>query len=97
MIGMLATFAALEADMCSERTKDALAELKAQGRKLGAPSMAKLGAVDVIRQVKELYASGKFTHRSLAEHLNASGVATAKGQGQWWPKTVRTALLAELP
>lgn len=97
MLGMLATFAQLEADMCSERVKDALAEVKAQGRKLGAPSMVKLGAIESIKLAKELYGSGKFTHRSLAAELNSRGVPTAKGTGQWWPKTVRAALLAELP
>ena len=96
MLGMIAVFAALESDMVSERTRDALAEVKAQGRKLGAPSMVDLGAIDSVRTAQELYATGTFTHRSLAEELNRRGVATAKG-GKWWPKTVRSALLAELP
>lgn len=95
MLGMLATFAALEADMVSERTKDALAEVKAQGKKLGAPSMIDLGAGESVRLAKELYATGSFTHRTLAEELNRRAVPTAKG-GKWWPKTVRTALLTEL-
>jgi site-specific DNA recombinase len=92
MLGMIAVFAALEADMLSERTKDALAEVKAQGRKLGAPSMVDLGAIDTIRTVQTLYASGGYTHRSLAEELNRRGVPTATGAGKWWPKTVATAL-----
>jgi site-specific DNA recombinase len=96
MLGMIAVFAQLEADMVSERTKDALAEVKAQGRKLGAPSMVELGAVESVRLAQRLYATGKYTHRSLANELNRRGVPTAKG-GQWWPKTVRSALLAELP
>lgn len=97
MLGMIATFAQLEADMVSERTKDALAEVKAQGKKLGAPSMIDLGAVESVRLAQELYSTGKFTHRSLAEELNRQRVATAKGGGKWWPKTVRSALLATLP
>jgi site-specific DNA recombinase len=92
MLGMIAVFAALEADMISERTTDALAELKAQGRKLGAPSMVAL-AWDRIALVKELYETGTYTHVTLAEELNRRGVPAAKG-GKWWPKTVRTALLA---
>lgn len=88
--------AALEADMTSERTRDAPAEVKAHGRKLGAPSMVDLGAADSVRLAQELYASGGFTHRTLADELNRRGVPTAKG-GQWWPKTVRTALLTALP
>lgn len=97
MLGMIAVFAALEADMVSERTKDALAALKAQGRKLGAPSMIDLGAVDTVRTVQELYASGEYTHRSLADELNRRGVPTAKGTGKWWPKTVSAALHIALP
>ncbi len=96
MLGMIATFAQLEADMVSERTKDALAEIKAQGKKLGAPSMIDLGAVESVRQVQKLYNGGGYTHRTLAEELNRRGVATAKG-GKWWPKTVRAALMATLP
>jgi DNA invertase Pin-like site-specific DNA recombinase len=97
MLGMLAVFAQLEADMISERTKDALAEAKAQGRKLGAPNMVDLGAVESIREVKSLYASGSYSHRSLAEELNRRGVPTASGSGKWWPKTVRSALEVALP
>jgi DNA invertase Pin-like site-specific DNA recombinase len=97
MLGMIAVFAQLEADMVSERTKDALAEVKAQGKRLGAPGMLALGAAETVRQVQDLYATGKYTHRTLAEHLNASGVPTAKGTGKWWPKTVRAALLTQLP
>jgi site-specific DNA recombinase len=38
-LGMLATFAQLESDLASERTVAALAHAKAQGRKLGGPTM----------------------------------------------------------
>lgn len=92
MLGMIAVFAQLEADMVSERTKDALAELRARGKKLGRPSMIELGAVDTINTVKDLYSSGAFTHRTLADELNRRGVPTATGTGKWWPKTVATAL-----
>jgi site-specific DNA recombinase len=93
MLGMIATFAQLEADMVSERTRDALAEVKAQGTKLGAPDMVRLGAGDSVKVVQELYATGKFSHRTLADELNARGVPTAKG-GRWWPKTVASAIKA---
>jgi DNA invertase Pin-like site-specific DNA recombinase len=96
MLGMIATFAQLEADMVSERTRDALAEVKAQGKKLGARNMIELGAENAVRLAQELYKSGKFTHRSLATELNRREVPTAKG-GMWWPKTVRAALNATLP
>lgn len=91
MLGMIAVFAQLEADMVSERTRDALAELKSQGKKLGARSMIELGALESVKIAQELYATGQFTHRSLADELNKRGIPTAKG-GRWWPKTVRSAL-----
>lgn len=96
MLGMIATFAQLEADMVSERTRDALAEVKAQGTRLGAPDMVRLGAVESVRLVKQLYATGDYSHVTLADELNRRSVPTAKG-GKWWAKTVRSAIMAELP
>jgi DNA invertase Pin-like site-specific DNA recombinase len=90
-LGMLVTFATLEADLASERTRDALAAAKARGVRLGAPSMTEL-APETVARVRELYATGKYSHRSLADHLNATGVSTVKGIGRWWPKTVAAAL-----
>jgi site-specific DNA recombinase len=93
MLGMLAVWSQLEADMVSERTRDALSELRAQGAKLGRPNMVESGAGRLVRRVQKLYGTGRFSHRSLAEYLNARGVPTATGEGKWWPKTVRTALM----
>lgn len=95
MLGMIAVWSQLEADMVSERTTDALAELKAQGKKLGAPSMLALGMTDTLREVQRLYATKAYTLVTLAEHLNAKGIRTARG-GQWWPKTIRAALAVDL-
>lgn len=96
MLGMIAVFAQLEADMVSERTRDALAEVRAQGRRLGRPGMLDLGAADTVREVQALYATGRYTHRTLADELNRRSVKTATGTGKWWPKTVRTALLTRV-
>jgi DNA invertase Pin-like site-specific DNA recombinase len=96
MLGMIAVWSQLEADMVSERTTDALQELKAQGKKLGPPNMLELGMTDSIREVQRLYATGGFTFVTLAQHLNAHKIPTAKG-GKWWPKTIHTALQTALP
>jgi DNA invertase Pin-like site-specific DNA recombinase len=93
MLGMIAVFAQLEADMVSERTKDALAEVKARGQKLGRPSQLATNP-DAVALVKQLYATGLYSHVTLAEELNRRGTPTASGTGKWWPKTVRTALQA---
>ncbi len=59
----------------------------------GAPSMRALGAN--VTLVRELYATGRYSHRTLAAELNARGIPSAKG-GKWWPTTVLTALAAPL-
>ncbi len=85
MLGMLGVWAQLESDLVSERTVDALKAVAARGTKLGAPSMVRKG-VDV-KLVRELYATGQYTYRSLVEELNARGVKTARG-GKWWLTSV---------
>ena len=94
MLGMIAVFAQLEADMISERTRDALAELAAQGKRLGAPSMADLGLGETLTEIRQLYATKQYSYQTLADELNRRGVPTAKG-GKWWAKTVRSAILAQ--
>ena len=107
MLGMLAVWAQLEGDLVSQRTRDGLAELKAQGRQLGAPSMIRRVEPDGrhvldeskmrrVQQVQALYETGVYSHKSLAMHLNSTGVATVTGRGTWWAKTVRTALALEV-
>lgn len=91
MLGMIAVFAQLEADMTSERTRDALGELKAQGVKLGQKSMQELSP-ETVEHVKKLYATGKYTLRSLAEHLNSEKYPTVTGRGKWWPRNVEIAV-----
>jgi hypothetical protein len=56
--------------------------------------MIGLGAGAAVRLVGELYATGNYSHRSLADELNRRGVATATGFGKWWPKTVSAAIAA---
>lgn len=87
MLGMLGVWAQLEADMTSQRTKDALAQVKASGKRLGAPPMSEKVSLD---RVVELRQQG-LSLRAIAARLNEEGVPTAKG-GQWWTKTVAAAL-----
>lgn len=88
MLGMLGVWAQLESDLCSERTVDAMAAVARRGVKFGAPPMSKF--VDVT-EIQRMYATGQYSHRSLAQELNARGVKAAKG-GRWWPTTVQAAL-----
>lgn len=89
---IFASFAELERDLISQRTKAALAVKKAQGVKLGRPPSI---PPDVLKQIHELRKAG-LSLRATAEHLNQAQVPTAQGGIKWWPETVRTAERHEL-
>lgn len=92
MLGMLAVFAQLEADMCAERTKDGLAEAKAQGKRLGAPNSMQL-ASEAVQLVKKLSDSGA-SLQAIADQMNINGVRTPLGSTNWVKSTVVRALKA---
>lgn len=96
MLGMIAVWSQLEADMCSQRTKAALAELKAQGKRLGRPTMGETSA-ETVRIVQEMFATGFYSQTALADELNRLRIPTVTGQGKWWRKTVQAALATKLP
>jgi DNA invertase Pin-like site-specific DNA recombinase len=98
---MLAVFAEHERDMISKRTREALAALKAQGKRLGNPnpstslakgrtrqaSEARERAANVLPIIAELKALGNTTLQGIADGLNARNVATPRG-GRWSPTTI---------
>lgn len=85
MASMLATFAEFERDMISVRTKDGLAEKRAQGVILGRPSNISPGLLKVI--LRQYQAQGSFS--GVARWLNESGVPTAQGGKKWYPAVVQ--------
>lgn len=104
MAGVSAVFAALERDLIAQRTADALAELKRQGR---AWNHAPFGwAVeddghllpveaeqDTLRSIRELRAAG-VSYNKIAAKLAAEGRATKRG-GRWAAATVHSVLRAQ--
>lgn len=104
---MMAVFAEWEARKISERTKAALAQVKAQGRKLGSPN-PEIGSVEgtkVIMAKADGFAdrvgplvreiirkSGATTLRDIAAALEARGVATPRGNINWSPSQVSNLL-----
>jgi site-specific DNA recombinase len=107
MLGMIAVWSALESDLASERTIDALEAVRERGTKLGAPGMVErvgpdgVRAVDpqkaeVVRRIQARYAADELSHRRLADALNAEGVPTLgpKPGARWHATTVRIALAA---
>lgn len=68
MMQMIGVFAELERNMCSDRTKAALAVLKANGQKLGRPN--KIGN-ELKLQIKSLRDSG-LSYREIAREVKLS-------------------------
>jgi DNA invertase Pin-like site-specific DNA recombinase len=85
---MLASYADYERRVISHRTKDALAQLKAQGVRLGRP-------VALPEPVRSRVASERAQGRSLraiADTLTDEGVPTAQGGARWHASTVASVL-----
>jgi DNA invertase Pin-like site-specific DNA recombinase len=87
MAHMLATFSQFERRLISERTKQALAQKRADGVRLGAPPEI---ASSVATRIKDERAAGG-TLREIAERLNRDGVPTARG-GRWYASTLQRVL-----
>lgn len=92
MAHIMAAVAELEREIISERTREALAQIKADGRRLGRAPTLDPATADRIADLRSL----GYSLREIAEDLTASGTPTATG-GQWWPATVRAVLLRTRP
>jgi DNA invertase Pin-like site-specific DNA recombinase len=88
MANVLATFAQFERRLIGQRTREALAEKRSQGVRLGRPRQLSEEIVERIRSERE---SGQ-TLGAIADALNRNGVPTAQGGARWWPSTVRAVL-----
>jgi DNA invertase Pin-like site-specific DNA recombinase len=85
MANMLATFAELERDMISIRTKEGMAAAKAKGKKIGAPRLA--SSATVHRIVTDRDAGQSFG--AIARSLASDGLLSPEGRPVWQPSTVR--------
>jgi DNA invertase Pin-like site-specific DNA recombinase len=97
-IHIMAAMAEHEAEMISTRTKQALARSKkklggfrgvmptARTRKASAAALQKRSAeraADLSPIIKELQAAGATSLRNIAAGLNARGIPTSRGDGEW--------------
>lgn len=85
---MMIVFSQLERRLISQRTKDALAVKKAQGVRLGRPSVLPR---EVVAGIVENHRAGISLNR-IAVQLNETGVDTARGGGRWYASTVKAVL-----
>lgn len=93
-----------ERDVIADRTRDALAALRAQGKAISRPSV--VDDADVTARIRAMRADG-LTLQAIADSLNAAGVPTVRGAALWRPSAVQAATgyrrppkvkrLAELP
>lgn len=89
MANVLAVFAQFERRLIGQRTKDALAQKRQQGVRLGRPRTL---STDTARRVRVLRRRG-MTLDAIADRLNRQSVPTAAGGQRWHATTVRRALM----
>lgn len=87
MFSIQASVSQWERDTIAMRTREALAALKAQGVQLGHPT--ELPDAVLTRILRELSAGRSL--RAIAQGLQADGVPTATGRGQWYAQQVKRA------
>lgn len=87
-VNVLASAAQYERELIGARTREGMAQRKAEGVVLGRPRTMAAG---VVARVKLERAAGK-SLRAIAEGLNADGMPTAQGGAKWYASTVKVAL-----
>ncbi|WP_372734885.1 recombinase family protein [Nocardioides sp.] len=90
MYNMLATFAEFERELISQRTKDALARAKANGKRLGRRSVI---PKEVLRRIiSERNEDASFA--GIAKRLGEDGIPSPTGRATWSESVVRRAFQA---
>ncbi len=88
LINAFAMAAQMERTLISQRTKNGLARVKAQGKKLGNPNLERINTarqekadqgVERLRGTLEAFKGQGMTQRRMAEELNGLGIRTAQG------------------
>jgi DNA invertase Pin-like site-specific DNA recombinase len=90
MASVMASAAQWERRIIGARTRDALAQKKAQGVRLGRPRQL---PAEILERIRADHASGA-GWSAIARALNDQGVPTAHGGTKWHPSTVRAVVLA---
>jgi DNA invertase Pin-like site-specific DNA recombinase len=88
MANVLATFAQFERRMIGQRTKDALAQKRAAGVRLGRPRSV---SEDLLERIVGERKAGA-TLQAISDRLNAESVPTPRGGVLWRPSTITAVL-----
>jgi len=88
MAHMMSAIAEFERQRIAERTKEALAAVKARGVRLGRPP----AVPEPVRKRIARERKRDRSYASIADRLNRDQVPTAHGGARWWPSTVRAVL-----
>lgn len=91
LANVLAVFAQFERRLIGQRTREALAVRRSQGVRLGRPRSISADVRD--RIIRERNAGETF--QAIADQLNASGIAPARGGRAWYATTVRRVVRAD--
>jgi DNA invertase Pin-like site-specific DNA recombinase len=89
MMGLLALLAEHERDLTAQRTRAALAALKAQGKPTGPGSVS--DNTQLASHIRRLRDSG-LTLQQICSRLEAEGVPTPRGGKTWRPSSLQTVL-----
>lgn len=91
LVNVLASAAQYERRIIGARTRDALAQRRREGVRLGRPSTLPLAVVRRIVADRQEGAS----LAAIADRLTAEGVPTAQGGARWYPSTVSKVLAGQ--
>jgi DNA invertase Pin-like site-specific DNA recombinase len=85
----LITMSVRDQERIATRTRDGLAEVRANGRTAGRPAVS--DRPELLQRIAEMRAA-KMTLQAIADELNAEGVPTLRGGAKWRPSSIQAAL-----
>lgn len=88
--GLMSNIAQWERRVIGERTKAALAALKAQGKRTGRPAVD--DHPDLLGQIRAMQEDQGLGYHAICRALNAAGIPTIRGGTTWRPSAIQAAL-----
>lgn len=86
---MLIMLGGWQRERIAERTRTAMARIKAEGGTWGRPSVS--DRPELFKRIADMRQAG-MTLQAIADRLNAENVPTTRGGKRWWPSSVQAAL-----